>query len=225
MTSLPLVDLLGDRDLVGLVGAGGKTTLMLDLADQLARRNRLVVVTTTTKMSAAEVHAARPGPVFLVKAVGERKVTGPSAEVIDRVFRETRVDYVLVEADGAQRRPLKAPAEHEPVIPGAATFVVVVVGAAALGRPLSEVAHRPERVAALGEARLDDLVTPDLVAAVVGHDDGGMRRVPPSARVVVAIANVSDEMTEAAVDRIAVLLADHPRIERVLAIGPSRLRG
>lgn len=223
-----LVELLGPRELVAFVGAGGKTTLMLDLAEQLAGRGQVVVVTTTTKMSAQEVGTSRfgePGPVMLVRAEGERKVTGPPPDDIDRIFLETSVDFLLVEADGAQRRPIKAPAAHEPVIPDAATLVVVVVGAAAFGQPIGEVAHRPELVASLAKTRLVDPVTPELVAAVAGHGDGGMRRVPPNARVVVAVTNITDAGTRMAVGRVASLLADHARIERVLAIEPSASGG
>lgn len=232
-----LIDFVKDRELVAFVGGGGKTTLMTGLATQLTERGKTVVVTTTTKMSALEAGTPTlgssepaavekaltgPGPVSLVRVSGEHKVTGPSPEAIDRIFRETSVDFLLVEADGAKRRPIKAPAMHEPVIPDAATLVVIVVGAAALGRPIGEVAHRPELVAALGERRLDDPVTPELIAAVVGHPGGGMRGVPPNARVVLAITNITDASTRAAVGRIASLLADHPRLERVLAIGSSR---
>jgi len=225
-----LIDLLADRELVAFVGAGGKTTMMLDLAEQLTRRGQVVVVTTTTKLSAQEVGASTQrfgerGPVMLVRAEGERKVTGPPPDDIDRIFRETSVDYLLVEADGAQRRPIKAPAAHEPVIPDATTLVVIVVGAAALGQPIGEVAHRPELVAALGGARLGDPVTPELVAAVAGHEDGGMRGVPHNARVVMAVTNITDAETRMAVGRVASLLADHPRIELVLAIEPSARGG
>jgi probable selenium-dependent hydroxylase accessory protein YqeC len=225
-----LIDLLADRELVAFVGAGGKTTLMLDLAEQLTRRGQVVVVTTTTKLSAQEVGPStrrfgERGPVMLVRAEGERKVTGPPPDGIDRIFRETSVDYLLVEADGAQRRPIKAPAAHEPVIPDATTLVVIVVGAAALGQPIGEVAHRPELVAALGGARLGDPVTPELVAAVAGHEDGGMRGVPHNARVVVTVTNITDAETRMAVGRVASLLADHPRIELVLAIEPSACGG
>ena len=42
---------------------------------------------------------------------------------------------VIAEADGARLRPLKAPAEHEPVIPPAADAVVAVAGLDSVGAP------------------------------------------------------------------------------------------
>ena len=53
------------------------------------------------------------------------------------------------EADGAAGRFLKAPADHEPVIPAGTTVVVVVAGLKAVGGRIADVAHRPERVASL----------------------------------------------------------------------------
>ena len=41
---------LGSRELISLVGAGGKTTLMFALAEELRILNRRVVTTTTTKI-------------------------------------------------------------------------------------------------------------------------------------------------------------------------------
>jgi len=51
---------------------------------------------------------------------------------------------VLVEADGAAGRPLKAWAAWEPVIPGQTCLLVVMAGASGLGRPLTPAwVHRP----------------------------------------------------------------------------------
>jgi probable selenium-dependent hydroxylase accessory protein YqeC len=53
--------------------------------------------------------------------------------------------FILVEADGAKRLPIKAPAGHEPVIPPAAELVLGIVGLDCLGRPMdAETVHRPE---------------------------------------------------------------------------------
>jgi molybdenum cofactor cytidylyltransferase len=238
MMSEGLVALLQPRELVAFVGAGGKTMLMLGLADQLTAQGRTVVVTTTTKMSFDEVRPLLPplfssapaavesalgesGPVLLLVSADGPKVGGPPPGDVDRIFRETSVEYLLVEADGAQRRPLKAPAPHEPVIPPATTLVVIVTGAHALGAPIADAAHRPELVAELTGRRLGDPVTPDVVATVVGHPAGGLQGVPHGARAVVAITGIAGYETRIGAAQIAALLADHARIERVVPVGPS----
>lgn len=242
MMSEGLDALLRSRELVAFVGAGGKTTLMLGLAAQLTAQGRTVVVTTTTKMSFGEVRPLLPGllssapaavesalaesgPVLLLVSADGPKVGGPPPGDVDRIFRETSVEYLLVEADGAQRRPLKAPALHEPVIPSAATLVVIVAGAHALGVPIADAAHRPELVAELTGRHLGDPVTPEVVATVVGHPAGGLRGVPPGARAVVAITGISGHEPRIGAARITALLADHARIEQVVAVGPSAAPG
>ena len=76
-------------------------------------------------------------------------------------------DYVLVEADGAKKLPLKAHAEHEPVIPACAGRTVCVVGVDGLGAPVSQTCHRPQIFAQLAGVSVDDAVTPEAVAAVL----------------------------------------------------------
>ena len=44
----------------------------------------------------------------------------------------------LVEADGAARKPLKAPAAHEPVLPEPLDCCVAVVGLDSVGQPLDD---------------------------------------------------------------------------------------
>lgn len=114
------------------------------------------------------------------------------------------VRYVLVEADGARRRPIKAPAAHEPVIPPQSSLVIPVVGVDALDGPLARVAHRPEQVAALlpGSAPAEPLRPAD-VAALLLHPAGGLKGVPDGARVVPFINKVETAAQLAAARQIA----------------------
>ena len=73
-------------------------------------------------------------------------------------------DFVLVEADGSRRRPLKAHARHEPVIPPCTRQVLCVVGLSGLHRPVSEVVHRPELFCPLVGCTPEDEATPERVA-------------------------------------------------------------
>ena len=102
------------------------------------------------------------------------------------------VGLVGVEADGAAGRGFKAPADHEPVIPAAATHVIACVSVTVLGRPLDETStHRPDRVIALTGATIGDPITPEIIAAVLAHPQGGRKGAPPSARFAVAITQAS----------------------------------
>ena len=57
---------------------------------------------------------------------------------------EQMADYVLVEADGSKRLPGKAHGRNEPEIPKESQRTVLVFGASALHKPISDVIHRVE---------------------------------------------------------------------------------
>ena len=80
---------------------------------------------------------------------------------------EGAADYLLIEADGAKMLPLKAHAEHEPVIPECAKRTVCVVGIDGVGRPISQACHRAKRFARLAGASTADATTPEMVARVL----------------------------------------------------------
>ena len=130
-----------------VIGGGGKTTLLC----------------TTTKIlpfsdlpcarTAAELDELRRAHQLLCAGTdepGTGKLTAPETPMA--VLAE-QFDYILVEADGAARRPLKAHAPHEPVIPTEANQTICVVGASGFGRPIAAAAHRPETLWNLADAR------------------------------------------------------------------------
>jgi molybdenum cofactor cytidylyltransferase len=196
---------------VAFVGAGGKSTAMFQLARELAP----AVVTTTTHLgnwqaSLADQHNiwnGSKGDLGLQASLdaGITLLTGPLDSATDRYgglptdqFVKLR-EYVssrglplLVEADGARQRPLKAPGEHEPAIPESVDTVVVVAGMSGLGRPLdAEVVHRPELFARLGAMSAGQAITPAALARVLTHPQGGLKNIPPGARRAL-ILNQSD---------------------------------
>ena len=172
-----------EKGVTALIGGGGKTTLMYTLAEELRRRGTVIVTTSThiqrpeqypVLTAADDVAAAlaEHGAVCVAGETAEGKLCAPalSFEVLAAL-----ADFVLVEADGSRRLPLKAHAPHEPVIPANTRRTVYVVGADGFGHPIRQVCHRPERYAALCGAAEDDIVTPMLEAAVLhaeGYADG-----------------------------------------------------
>lgn len=57
---------------------------------------------------------------------------------------EQMADYVLVEADGSKRLPGKSHGQNEPQIPKESQRTILVFGASALHKPISDVIHRVE---------------------------------------------------------------------------------
>lgn len=224
---------LGERELVAITGAGGKSTFMLALARQLAEDGKRVLVTTTTKMGPAQVadlpyvcEKADPdmidralesyGLCALITGRDDRKVTGPAPDVIDGLYLTTAVDYLLVEADGARGRSLKAPAAHEPMIPATATLVVVLMGVDAVGGHIADVAHRPPQAALLTGKGIDERLTIDDCVTVLTHPQGGLQGVPAAARVVMALTKTDTREGAETAERLARSLVSHPRISQVV---------
>lgn len=221
---------LGERELVAFTGAGGKSTLMLALAKELAETGQRVLVTTTTKMGRDQFAGIRilgeakkvttalssDNLVALVTGGDDRKVTGPRPGVVDELFRSAPVDYLLVEADGAHGRSLKAPAVHEPVIPQAATMVVILMGIDAVDGRLADVAHRPGQAAALTGLGMDDRLQVEHCVAVITHTEGGLKGVPAAARVVVALTKTANHSETASL--VCGRLVTHERISQVVLV-------
>ena len=107
---------------------------------------------------------AAHGRCLVVENVRGDKALGVPAAQPGRWLARSDVDLVVVEADGSRRRPVKAPAPHEPALPPAVTLVVVMAGIDALAGPIRVVAHRPERVCALTGLAPQETLTPETLA-------------------------------------------------------------
>ena len=133
----------------------------------------------------------------IIPSAGWRpKVKGLPPEWVDEIAAAVgpKGVLVIVEADGAARRPFKAPAPHEPVFPATSDLVLAVVGVDVLGKPLQdEYVFRPERVATLTGLPLGRAVDTATVAAVICAPQGAARGKPPRARLVAVLNKVDAE--------------------------------
>jgi len=130
-----------------------------------------------------------------------------------------------VEADGAARRPLKAPNATEPVIPDNTSLVIPVVGIDAVGcRLTDENVFRPEIASKLLGLPLGEVVSAEAIARLITHQQGIIKGSPPGARIVPFINKVelNGDLTRAQDLAKQILIKRHPRIERVI-LGQARL--
>ena len=218
---------------VAFVGAGGKTTAMFQLARDLPPP---VLVTTSTHLGAWQISLADQhlSPAQIETKVqrgldlrGVTLVTGPALEG-DRVGRLSESHllwlhdiaraqnlFLLVEADGAHQKPLKAPAAHEPPIPPFSDLVVVVAGLSGLGKPLSETfVHRAEQFASRSGLRHGEAVSADaLVRVLKDAQEGGLKNVPASARRVLLLNQAdSDELRARASGMVRAVLGSYASV-------------
>jgi probable selenium-dependent hydroxylase accessory protein YqeC len=102
------------------------------------------------------------------------------------------VDAVLVEADGAKMRQVKAPAAHEPALPPCTTLLLAVASATALGQPLDDhIAHRPERIAAVTGLLPGMIITPEALARLITSDDGALKGLPAGAGAWLLLTHIT----------------------------------
>jgi probable selenium-dependent hydroxylase accessory protein YqeC len=222
------------REHIALVGGGGKTTLMFALAEELRRNGKRVITSTTTKVwhrealqyekvllvedeadwkNKAKEALSWEGLVFVGKAILDSgKVEGISPSVADEIFYDSKAQYVVVEADGSAGHPLKAPAEHEPVISSSVTMVVAMMGLEAMSARLDEAtAFRVEQVRKVTGLESGSILTPKALTSVFLHPAGLFKGTPDRARRVVFL-NKGDLIEE---DRKAEELAD------ILVVDPA----
>lgn len=167
----------GTGAVVAVIGSGGKSTLLREMAREASGRGVRVALATTTHFLAFEgialVTSGDMGDVVrALDEAGTACVGTPTGDSLGRLGAPAlgigglaRVaDLVVVEADGSKRLPLKAHASHEPIVPAEAALTVAVVGASGFGRPLREAIHRCGLACERLGCRPDDVTTPELMA-------------------------------------------------------------
>jgi molybdenum cofactor cytidylyltransferase len=144
--------------------------------------------------------------LFTGPAGHDERTAGLSAPLLERLrhYADRNNLPLLIEADGSRRRPLKAPASHEPVIPGWASSVGVVAGLSGLGWPLNaEWVHRPEQFARIVGLDLEAPVTEEALIRLLVHPQGGLKGIPRGARRVVLLNQASTPELQAIAHRLA----------------------
>ena len=179
------------------VGAGGKTSAIFALAREL---DPPVILTVTTHLGIwqarladthlvvtkpEEIHAGilEKGKNILVTgpAGEDKRLHGLSGEVLEKLqslCRQSQVN-LLIEADGAKQRALKAPAEYEPVIPKGVDRVVVLAGLSALGKPLDvNIVHRLEIFSEVTGLKEKGIIQAADLVTLLGSIKGGLKGIP-----------------------------------------------
>ena len=198
---------LKEREVISLVGAGGKTTLMYRLAKELLLSGRRVVTTTTTKILEPKLketsflfvdsdekkikdfvwrHLDQYRHLTVARErLGSGKLKGVLPDLVNELWSLDKVDIIIVEADGAAGRPVKAPREWEPVIPTATTLVVAILGVDGVGRELNEEnAFQPEGISKITGIPVGEKLTDEAMAILMVHPEGLFKGAPSSSRVV-----------------------------------------
>ncbi len=226
------------QPLISIVGAGGKTTTMYTLASELAQRGKRVITTTTTNIffpqkGETDTLIVSPETSRLLKMInaswkqyqritiaaspiGAGKLAGLQPDQPYELLMKSGADVVIVEADGARHHMIKAPAEHEPVVPPQTNVALLMMSAEAINRPLSgEIAHRPEMVAKVVGIELGDVLSPEVVARIMTSEHGGMKSIPATARKYLLITHAMENQQDI-IQELSRVIIDSPGTAHIL---------
>lgn len=202
---------------LSFVGAGGKTTAIFTLAREMKELGFHVLITTTTAMYhpdkdgwnynylALETNSLKlttPDLIGGSMTVATPKLDGRASKIrgyepgaIDSLQQSDRFDYILVEADGSKEKPLKAPADHEPVIPASTRYLLGVIGLGSLDRPLGEKwVHRSHLFSQLTGLEPDHPITVAEIQTLIRSSQGLFKNCPDQAQRIL-ILNGADNKT------------------------------
>lgn len=194
---------------IGFCGAGGKTTSLVCLSNELLNIQQKVLITTTTKMfplpesddleivirETVNLNDLNSKSVcqWLVGINEEGKGVGPKVDEINKTNNYTDI-WKLIEIDGSRMHPIKAPSHLEPVYTAGLDLVYGVIGASAFGQPISEQwVHRLERFLEVTQTKQGQMITPEVVSRLIQSPQGLFKDLPEGTLARVLISQVKPE--------------------------------
>ena len=182
---------------ISVVGAGGKTSIIWNLAQEFVKEGKRVAITTTTHMyhpdymkkNGFEVNwnFAEADNIKKCLEASEDKgcvITGITQFKSGEPYKISAVDnnwlsmlqmyfdVVLVEADGARNLPVKAYHSYEPVIASHSDKIIVVTGMSGAGQKICDVSYNKKRVCEILQKKENDVLCIDDYKKLLIHEKG-----------------------------------------------------
>lgn len=213
----------GKKHNICLVGGGGKTTVMYELAAAWAACGSKVLVLTSTHILcpadgsfAADVPAVqnlwqqRRYAVIGTPELSTGKLTAPPQDLYEALHLPA--DVILCEADGSRHHPCKVPAEHEPVLLPDSDMVLAVAGMDALGNSLQQACQRSQLAAELLGCGAEKIIDAQMLALLLLSEQGARKNV--GARAYYIVLNKCDLLKAAQQEKMLRLLVGEGIDER-----------
>lgn len=171
-------------DVVSIVGSGGKTSFMYELAKECSFNSK-VLVTTSTKIEKPKANEV--DYEFYTTKSNEFRNNNGITLIGDYINMENKVvcsedtmknyiekfDYTLIESDGSKRKPLKGWNNNEPVILSKTTKTVGIIPVTVLDLEVNyKNIHRLEEFKKLTNAKEQEKVTLDHLIEIVINPNG-----------------------------------------------------
>ena len=161
------------HDVISFAGAGGKTTTIFALAQELKdTADYKILITTTTKMMREKEAITVEDEAFIKEQLQTKRLVMAGTDLgrkmgcfamdfLQRIILLS--DITLIEADGAQRRPFKMPRSYEPVYLPCTTKIVYLAGMTALGQKIEDLSRSDIMADFLHKQPAEKLTAEDMV--------------------------------------------------------------
>ncbi|APQ75536.1 selenium cofactor biosynthesis protein YqeC [Clostridium botulinum] len=176
------------RSVISIVGAGGKTSLMLNLSEELRPYNK-VLSTTTTKIYTPNKtsydfmcigekncyiydHLRKNGVYVYGKFINsDNKLIGFSKNFLDEKFKY--FDYSILEADGSKKKPIKGWRDDEPVICKNTNKTIGVLDITCINKIINDFnVHRVSYFLKITNGKLGEKISIPMISSLVTHPLG-----------------------------------------------------
>lgn len=213
--------------LVAFTGSGGKTSLIQWAASIAQTKKRRTIITTTTKILPlpGECILAEDDEAGFLSRIQEKlkacstvivasrfdqitgKLIGMHPQTVSKLHHAGLADLILVEADGAARKPLKAPNATEPVIPPETDLCIAVMGLDATYEPLCEATvHRSDIFSFITGRSKGMAIQPEDMYRIATAPDGLFKGCPSSTDLVVFLNKADRPNFDVLVNQFSTLL-------------------
>jgi len=176
------------NSVISIVGAGGKSTLMYTLAQEL-RQDYKCLVTTTTKIylpfkeqfdymaiGTEEFNNLKHNPNNGIYIYGssindENKLIGVNPAELE--YNVPYFQYLFIEADGSRRKPIKGWNNTEPVVLRTTTNTLGVISIETIGKKINEDnVFRVKEFLNITNTTENEIISVDNIISLIFHDDG-----------------------------------------------------
>ena len=191
------IDLNKDK-VITVVGAGGKTSTIFELGNELSNLNKKTIITTTTHMKLDKDFLLidedfnienlkkilqKNNLIKIGKKESDYKVKRLDEDTFKRCIDIT--DFLLIEGDGSKRLPLKAPKDNEPVIIQETDLVIGLIGFDSLDKKIEETCHRPELVSKLLHKNIKENINIFDLVEIIKNKNGLKKNVNCKYKVII----------------------------------------
>ena len=221
MSASDLIKLLhAEQGIVSCVGAGGKKSTMFRLAE--AHPGRVGITATAhieffpSNLEATSYIGDENALLQAIESDNEsRKIAfakpssrfgrraGINPENVNQFMQAGQFDLMVIKADGARGRFIKAPSAHEPVLSRYSNTVIPVLSVKVIGEPVHDgIVHRVDAFTRVTGLKEGEEIKPEHVARLLSSEQGCLKDVGQAN--VVPLINMVDDIE---LEQIARLVA------------------